>query len=175
MIDKWAQNIAIHLKKHNENVVSVAVMKFALIIIIDVLSVIFIVLLMGYVTNSLSQASLALFGFALLRFFSGGIHVKSAINCILISVILMACIIYIPISKEYQTIIQILSTVIVLIFAPAHIEKHIRVKKKYTPFLKIISFCIVCTNFYWGSSILAKCFFLQSLSLLEFRRKESEE
>jgi accessory gene regulator B len=171
MIDTLAERIAIHVNERNNNVVSIAVMKFALIIIINILTIITTVLLLGLLTDKFKESALALMGFAMLRFFSGGLHVKSAAYCVLVSAILVSIIIYIPIPKEYELGIQIISSLLVLIFAPAHIENHIRIKKKYVPFLKIMSLCIVGSNFYWNSSILIKCFLLQSISLIEIIRK----
>jgi accessory gene regulator B len=171
MIDQSAEKIAIFLNKRNEGTVSKDVMKFALIIIFNIIAVIAITLLLGIFTNTLKESSLALFGFGILRFFSGGFHVKSSVNCVIISVLLFSFIIYFPIPNTYEIYLQIFSSLLVIIFAPAYLESHIRIKKRYIPFLKIISICIVCSNFYLGSSILTKCFLLQSLSLIEFRKK----
>jgi accessory gene regulator B len=171
MIEQVALRIATSIGKRNEGIVSVPVMKFAITIILDILSVISVVILLGLATNSLKEACLALFGFALLRFFSGGKHVKSSILCIIISVSLISIIIFTPIPLNLIRTIQIISFVLVAFFSPAFIENHIRIKKDYIPFLKIVSIIIVSSNFYWDSSILTKCFFIQSLTLLEIRRK----
>jgi accessory gene regulator B len=171
MIDYWAERIAISLREHNDGIVSVPIMKFALIFIINVVSIVSIVLIVSLFTNSFKISAIALLGFALLRFFSGGIHIKSATYCIFVSIIMMLFIIYVPIPHKYELALQIISFIFVIIFAPAYLENHIRIKKKYVPFLKIVSICIVLSNFYLDSSILTICFFIQSLSLIEFTKK----
>jgi accessory gene regulator B len=175
MIDQFADKIAFFLNQRNEGIVSKAVMKFALIIILNVLSVIIIILSISLFTDTLAESALALFGFGILRFYSGGKHVNSSGYCVIISVVMFFLIIYTPHNKEIEIYLQIASVILVLIFAPAYLEDHIRIKKSYVPFLRMMSICIVLSNFYWDSSILTKCFFLQGLSLIEFGKKGGHE
>jgi accessory gene regulator B len=171
MIEHLAEKMAIFIRKQNDGIVSVSVMKFALTIILDLVCIISIVLGIGLVTHKVEDAFLALSGFALLRFFSGGIHVKSSLNCVIISVTLLSVIIFFPFPDEYSTTFQIISTLLVIIFAPSHIENHIRIKKNHVPILRLVSIGIIISNFYLDSSILTKCFFVQSLSLIEIKKK----
>jgi accessory gene regulator B len=171
MIDQLAGKFAIFIRQRNEGIVSEAVMKFALIIIINVVSIILFVLALGFFTNTFKASALALFGFAILRFFSGGLHLKSSVNCVFMSVLLISIVIFLPLHKQYEIWMNIISLLLVVAFAPSHIENYIRFKKRHVPFLRIAAISIVCLNFYLDSSILTKCFLIQSLTLIEFRRK----
>src|SRR5690348_14921387 len=133
MIDKLAEKIAVFLRERNDGIVSVPVMKFALIFFINLFLVLTIILSLSLYTNAFKSSAIALFGFAILRCFSGGIHVKSAVNCLFISILLMSLIIYFPMPKDYEPWLQTISSLLVLFFAPAYIEEHVRIKKRYLP------------------------------------------
>lgn len=172
MVEILAEKLANSIKKGNEEqTASVAVMKYALIGVINTATIIFVSIAIGIIFNKFPQTALSLFAFALLRFFSGGYHLKSPLNCILVSTSTMSLIPHIPISNSLIMYLTLASAILVAIFAPSNIRGIARLPEKYFPLLKFLSLAIVACNFVIASPILALAFFLQAATLIQFKKE----
>jgi accessory gene regulator B len=172
LIIKFAENLAYSLKKTNpEQTASVDVMKYALIGIINTVGTLLVSLLIGLITGKFIETILALSAFALLRFFSGGYHLKTPSSCIIVSSLIICSIPHIPLNGTAQASLMIISSLLVLVYAPSNIRGFARLPEKYFPILKLISIMIISTNWLLGSSIFAVAYFLQSISLIRLRKE----
>jgi len=170
MIEKLAYRIACYLKKvEPEKTASIEVMKFSLEALINVFLTLLFVLTIGIITGKLSESIIGLCSFAVLRFFSGGIHLRTAIQCSFVSTLLISISPHIPLNNISKIIIVIISLIIILLFAPSNIEGHARIPKKYFPILKIISAIIVGFAFILGSSTFIIVCLIQALTIIPYR------
>lgn len=175
MIEKIASRVAFSIKSANpENTASIEVMKFSLMIVLNTLSIILLSLIIGGVTGKFTETGIALLAFAILKYFSGGIHLNSSDYCVIWSTATMVLIPHTPIFEQWSVWMTLVSLMIVLFFAPANMHKKAKVPESFYPLLKIISFAIVGSNFILQSDLLAKVFLVQALMLLPYK-KEGEK
>jgi accessory gene regulator B len=171
MIEWVAGKLAFSIKQVNqEETSSVDVMKFSLILVLNAFTIIVFSLIIGGFTGKLAETAVTLFSFALFKFFSGGIHLKSSDTCALVSITAMSLLPHIPIYHHWIIWLTSISLVIVFFFAPANMHKKARISKQYYPLLKWISLLIVASNFIFESDVLAKVFILQSIMIISFKR-----
>jgi accessory gene regulator B len=161
--------IAAFIRKNEPNAASEAVLKYALTALLNTITTILVVILFSIFTSHFFEALTVIFSFIILRYFSGGVHLHSSLNCILITSCLWIGISHVSI--EYWNIgliLNVLSLIIMAIKAPSGIENVSRIDPAYFPLLKIISVLIICSNFFIQSSLLSIVFFSQALTLLPF-------
>lgn len=171
MIEAYAEKLAITIKKANpEQTTSVDIMKYGIIMFTNGFAVLFSALIIGWLSGKFIETCIALCAYALLRFFSGGFHFKSALHCILYSVLILTLIPHIPFQSSWNIPILIISLIITTVFAPADIKNQTRIPEKYHPWLKYISLLIVIVNFFILSDIVTLAFFAQTIMLIPFRR-----
>ncbi|MCP3774749.1 accessory gene regulator B family protein [Paenibacillus sp. MZ04-78.2] len=170
MIKGPSRAIAAWLKNANpEETVSIEVMEYALRILINISLIIIISLGIGHSTGKYGETALALFTFILLRFFSGGIHLRSSLGCITTTVVLCSIIPHLPVlSKSEMLIFTFICILLLLLFAP-QVDSEAGFKPKVKPLFKIISICIVSSNLILCSSIIAVTFLIQCLTLIPLK------
>ncbi|MGG1659462.1 accessory gene regulator ArgB-like protein [Brevibacillus sp. NRS-1366] len=167
MIELSAQKIATKIKEMNpEETASIEVMKFSLIMIISTLVTLTTSLFLAFLFGVLFETITVLFTFALLRFFSGGFHFKSAELCITATVLGSVILPLISKYTHFSWLLTIISILLLLLFSPRGKNQSRIFEKKHFPLLKIISIVIVGANFLIGSELLALTFFIQSITLL---------
>lgn len=174
MIDTMAARLATGIK----NVVphhpaSFAVLKFSLSVLLNVVFIVGITLIVSLFTGRITAAGLILVSFALLRQVSGGVHLKSGTACVLLTTTLFTLLSYVNVSVGYVQVMNVVSLVLVLMFAPIGIERQTRIPKRLYPLLKVIAALLVVTNMVVCSPAVAVSFVVQALTLLIARtRKE---
>lgn len=171
-VENSASIIAEYINRNVENASSVAVLKMSLITIINFLIVTCTVLFICLFTGKLLAGLIAVFCSPFLRYFSGGIHMKSANVCNVISAILILIAVHVPISYMYTGIgLTVITMLILLLYAPQGILNHSKLEAKYYPILKLISLCIVASNFYFQSPLLSAVFFAQAITIIPLAQK----
>jgi accessory gene regulator B len=166
-LDTFAQKTAIRMKAiNNEKTASVEVLKFGLLLFINAFSIVFISLLIGFITGKLMDTILVLVAFPILRTCTGGYHLKSSILCIVFSSALMTIIPHIPMNQPATILLTVISILLILVFAPFGLENQNNIPKRFYPYLKLIGILLVSLNFLFLSNILAVCFFVQSVMLI---------
>lgn len=170
MIDAIALKIATTLKRANEEETpSIEVMKFALIIVLNTLMTVLLSLFFGWITGKFLETLTVMFCFVLLRFFSGGLHLKSAVNCTISSTLTIVLIPHIPLTDLISYIMVAISLFLILLFAPSDI-RHSRLPEKYFPVLKFISLAVVLGTVFFSLHLLSLTYFVQSVSLIRFKK-----
>lgn len=167
ILDKVSGKIALTFKRINpEETASVEVMKFSIALILNLVSIVILSGVVGFFLGTLGATMFSLFAFALLRFFSGGVHLPVSEYCIAVSTAIFVIIPHFPVNERWCIIFTFISVVLVLLYAPSRIEQQTRIPEKYYPALKVISACIVAANFWLRSDILALTFFVQAVLLI---------
>jgi accessory gene regulator B len=143
-------------------------MEYALKIIYNTMAVVIIAAIGSWLLGSVSEVITAMIGFGILRFFSGGIHIKSSDLCVLVSAGLLIAASLGNISVELSTTIQYITLVVVIIFSPYNIVTRYKWKPAYMKLLlKSISLGLVLINNYIiNSDILTLAFFIQGILLI---------
>lgn len=164
---RWAQWMKDTVPEHPT---SIAVIKFALQLLIGAALTLAFAIILSLFTGKTAETLLVLLSFGMLRAVSGGFHFKSALACVITTVLASNILAYS--TFEYTTILILngTSVLLALLFAPSRIERQTRIPKKYYPMLKVISLLIISTNFIIMSPILASTFSLQAITLLRIRR-----
>lgn len=166
MIEKWSEVMSIKIKNASpERTNSVAVLSYALSILLNFFFICFFLLLVGILTDSLKDSFIALTSFVILRFFSGGYHLRSLDLCVIVTTAIIAVIPHIPVNYMAVYLLTLISIILTFCFAPNSTYENLTVPRKVL-LLKVSSVLIVSMNFVIGSPIVALSFFVQSLLLI---------
>lgn len=167
MIENAAGKIAHHIKSVVPNhPVPEDSMRHSLIAIINFATVVLLTLIGTMVTGKFDQAIMLLKCFALLRMVSGGLHLESSIKCAIVTAGTATVLSMISINHSWTIGLTAISMFIVLNYAPSGIENQTRIPERFYPALTVISFFIVASNLWFGSSMAAIAFFIQALTLV---------
>lgn len=172
VLDKVADQIAQSIHKNAENPSSKAVLKYAVLNIIDTFIVFAVVLAICLATGHFWNGLIAVVAFPILRNYSGGMHLYSPRACNLLSAFLVILAAHATFSFWIIGLaLNIVALVLVLIYAPANIRGYSRVDESAYGKAKLIATLIVSINFLIQSPILSAVFFLQSITLPHFSQK----
>lgn len=162
-IESMAESLAVSIHSNYPSSSPVAVLKFGLISIINLIITIFIVLMIGSLTNHFIPALIAVVGFPILRYFSGGIHLRSANMCNVVTSSFMLISVYIPVQYWYNGfILHMVTIILLLLYAPSGIKRS-KLDPEHYPKLKMIAVMIVLTNLAFQTSVLTVAFFIQAV------------
>ena len=152
---------------------SKAVLKYGIAISLNYLMFALAVVAVAWATGEIANGIVVIIAFPFLRYFSGGLHLKSAELCSVISALIVLPAIYISLHPTMILILTLLSILILLVTAPANVKRS-TIAPKYYPILKGIAMLIVATNLIFMSPVLAIAFFTQSLTTLGVINKTLE-
>jgi accessory gene regulator B len=184
LLEKLALKFAVFLydAAEGDTKYSVEAIEYGNKILFNSLCVMLFTLIPATAFGYYNEASIVLFCFANLRFFSGGFHVQSLLGCAFTSSSLMLSIILLDELLTLDNFIAplyIITVIILLVFAPYNIEIHKKLKLIKTDrqreilllIFKVVSMIIVTINFIWiHSSLLALTYFIQSLTTIHKKR-----
>ncbi len=165
-IPRLSLHIAKSIRKHHEGAASEDILKYALIVFINTLSIIASVLLVCSITGHVKEGGIVLLCFALLRYFSGGVHLHSSDACTLISSVMLILIAHTPFAYwQIGFILNAAALILIGLLAPKGLEEHRKINPSYLWVYKLLALIIVGINFYIQDPILAMTFFIQTLTL----------
>lgn len=153
-----------------EHPASIAVLQYGLRFIINMFSIVLFSLIISLITGRVIETIIAMLGFAILRQFSGGIHLKSGELCIVVSVMLITLLSFSNFNSTTTFFLNCISFFMISIFAPSNITQQTRIPTKYHGFLKYISLFIIVIGFIINNPVLSTAFLVQSLTLYSKRR-----
>jgi len=172
MIESMALRLAQRLKNAEpEGTASVEVMKYSLVILLNLFFTILVIGLAGAITGKFGQTMLGLSAFMVLKFVSGGAHLRTALQCSVLSVVCVVAVPHIPLTDTWTQAVIVVSAVLLLLFAPSNLKGHTRIPDRYFPLLKLASVLIVSLNFFWLSSTVAVAHFIQAASTIRINRR----
>lgn len=171
MIETLSERLAVAIKKTNQaETASIAVMKYGLIVLFNLMLTIVLSLLIGALTGKFWETAMVLFAALIIRLVSGGYHFKSAIACTVVSTLIITAIPHIRLSEWGTVGLTLFGLVFFILFAPSNIKNHVRIPEKFFPVLKWVSVLIVAGNLILQSQLLALVFAIQGLSLIHLER-----
>ncbi|WP_339319734.1 accessory gene regulator B family protein [Paenibacillus sp. FSL R10-2734] len=155
------------IKKNNpEQTHSIEIMHYALSIILNTLLIIVTSLCIGGLTGQLKETFFALFSFILLRMSSGGVHLKSARSCNIVSIFICSLIPHITYLIDNHLVwINLFSLLVMILFAP-NPDANAQIPKEWNLGLKVISITLVALNFWIYSSVIGLAFLFQSFTVI---------
>jgi accessory gene regulator B len=170
MIETLAEKMAFSIKKANDQeTASVAVMKFALIIIINIIIPVALSLLIGAVTDKFLETLFSIFAFIAIRMLSGGYHFSAPIPCMTAMIIVVSLPPHIALSENWTVYLTTASLILFSLLAPSNLRGYHTMPEKYYPLLKVASVLLVCSNFFISSQILALVLLVQGISLFKWK------
>ncbi|QGQ96764.1 hypothetical protein EHS13_18710 [Paenibacillus psychroresistens] len=171
IVYRLADNIAQSIRRNDPESSSIEVLRFALIALINAVIVIGSMLVVGALTGHFLDTLIASFAFPVLRYFSGGMHLRSSALCNVISVVIIAICVYTPMEYWYNgLVLNALSIGFLAIYAPSGIKQS-KMKKENYFILKCIAILIVSTDFIFHSSVLSIALFAQSVTTVPIFEK----
>ncbi|MDQ0496363.1 accessory gene regulator ArgB-like protein [Paenibacillus brasilensis] len=171
MIEALSNKIAVHIKKNvPDHPASVAVLKHALAVILNMVFITGLTIAISVFTGRIREVLTIMAAFAFLRQMTGGLHLKSGMGCVAVSTLLFTGLSFVHLDYRWSMIATVISMILILIFAPAGIEKQTRIPPRYFPLLKAGAFIVVSFNLWVANPFIAVSFFAQSLLLISIRR-----
>lgn len=172
MIESIATKLAVKIKETSpEETASVEVMKFALFGIIHNTLTFVSAMVVGLSLGKLLETFVAAVSFMILRFVSGGYHFKTPLSCLLFSSFVFVAIPFVAVNDVWFWVLNSMSLILVLIFAPSNIKEHIRVSDKFFPVFKVLSVLLVVASFLIDNAIVTLAFLVQSITLINFKKE----
>jgi accessory gene regulator B len=166
MIAAISNRFAQFIRKHDSNAASMEVLVYGISVFLHTILTIILIIASGLITGKFVESLIAILSFALLRFFSGGVHLHSSWKCDIISIVAIVSISQAEFSfTAYGLILNAVALILVSIFAPNNPNLTYRLVEKHSNKLKWVSILLVAANFYIQSPVIACAFLLQSLTL----------
>ena len=173
LVNDLAEKIATSIHNNStEPSSSVNVIKHALINLMNYIIIVSIVEVICIFTGDFLHSLIPLIAFPILRYFSGGLHLKHPNACNILTSVFMLTSVYLPINFWYTgVVLNVIALWITLLRAPTNIS---RFTENQYPALKIAAACVIGINFLIQSPLLSIIFFLQALTLLKSLQKTAE-
>lgn len=170
MLNKVASGIDRQMRLNGVAPPPIGVIVYALDIVVNTLGIVLLTIIIGLLTGNLSAMMACLGALAMLRFVSGGVHLRNNITCITASSITIAIIPFIDLSDRLNVYVTAAALIVVAIKAPSNYDKHARIPRKYYPLMKVIACIIVGVNLLIASDVLALTYIIQAVTLLPSSR-----
>lgn len=173
MIEKLSARTAKAIKEavpHHPT--SEAVLKYALEGIYNAVFIIGLTLLISMITGNTKETLIILVTFALLRQTSGGKHLQSGVLCVVVTTSLFTAMSFVKPDEQMTQMLNLISILLVAMYAPSNIEHQSRIPRKYYPLLKLIAAVMIAANFIIVSPTVSVSFFVQALTLIKTSRRE---
>ncbi|WP_342574520.1 accessory gene regulator B family protein [Paenibacillus sp. FSL M8-0142] len=170
LLEETAKRIAERIKRQvPDHKSTLPVLAHAVAIVLNVVLIVSLTMLIAWFTGNTGKAALSLIGFAVLRQFSGGMHLKSGAACIAVTTGLFTLVSFLEPGLLYIQLLNLASLLLVIRFAPSRIKDQSRISSVHYPKLRLISCLIVAVNIVIQSPTLAIVFFIQAVSLVQWR------
>ncbi|NUU74644.1 accessory gene regulator B family protein [Paenibacillus xylanilyticus] len=143
---------------------------YSLINSMNNMSIIVLIVLLGVLLNDLKLLIQITCLFGIFRFFTGGLHLTTPLQCIVVSTFIILLARYLPLPGILPILLCFMTLGLTLRFAPASVSKHsIPLTAKRTILFKIIACLIVITTSLFQNDHLITVMFLQSLTLIHYK------
>ncbi|MDQ0194439.1 accessory gene regulator B [Paenibacillus wynnii] len=172
IINHLANKISVSIKRANpEETSSIEIMQYSLNIILNTLLILSGSALIGLLLDNLVDTMLFFVSLSILRICSGGFHLKTASACNVVTILLCTLTPYfLNFRGGIVLVINTISFIIMLLFAP-NPDKNAQIPLRFFPHLKLASILLVSFNFIINSSVIGLAFFVQSLTVIPWKRR----
>lgn len=153
--------------------VSVGVMRYALQLWISLIVTVLLAVSVGMLFGKGWETLIALAAIGILRYFSGGWHLRSLEACIVFTVLVTVSIPLLPpMDRIGLAAMNLISLLLVAVLAPTGHGQRFKSETQKTVF-KWIAVCIILPNFIVMHQIVSVSFLCQSLTLITLKGGES--
>ncbi|OAZ43359.1 accessory gene regulator ArgB-like protein [Paenibacillus polymyxa] len=167
MIEPLSLRMAQHIKSVvPDHPASVPVLQHALAILLNMVFITGLTLVISVFTGRTREVVTIMAAFAFLRQMTGGIHLKSGMGCVAVSTMLFTGLSFISLDHNWTIGATLISMLLILVFAPAGIERQTRIPPRYFPLLKVAALITVGLNLWFALPYVAISFFAQTLLLI---------
>ncbi|MDT0123848.1 accessory gene regulator B family protein [Paenibacillus sp. RRE4] len=164
ILERLSRHIAVSIKTADpEGPGTVEVMEYELGLRLNWYSGLLLTITLGLMFGTTLGALITLFSFALLRKFSGGMHLPITI-CSIVTGFAAALIPLISLNHEVILMLNIVTLIVVSIYAPNEFE-YVN-PTRWDKWLKWISIALVIVNFIVMSPEITLAFFIQAILIL---------
>lgn len=130
-----------------------------------------ILVIIGHMTNMSHQMDISIISFYSLRYFAGGIHSKSRIKCMIITIVSMICIVYIGQLLNYYICIPLLlaSFVLLIIYSPIDesiITTKARIKNKVISIIIFTFWIYIIVKYPIYTGVITMSLFIECANLV---------
>lgn len=168
MIDRISKELASFLVRNGSDE-SCEVLSYAFANILNIIFITFTTLAIGSISGRFFETLVSLIGFATIRHFSGGLHMRSMDWCYVVSTLIIVVPPHVELSYAGILAMTLLSVICYGVFAPNITEELANKKDKDNKLRdKLISIFIVSANLYLQSSTLAVVFLIQAVLILPY-------
>lgn len=165
MLEKLSNYIATEIKNadpHGPG--TVEVLEYELSNRINVVAILLLTILWGWLLGHLGESLIAMLSFAIARKFSGGVHLKSLTLCAIVSSSLFAVIPTISLNQIQFIILNIVTFISFLCYAPRDFDElNAQVNRHKTKIYALLSFLL---GLLFLSPLVTLSFFIQALTIL---------
>ena len=165
-IEDTAAKFARSIRAHHAEAASEAILTYALIIILNTAAIVSIAIVFSLFTGMTISTVAAIGIFAFLKFFTGGIHLKSSAACTIASSAMLILLVHAPYHYRYGGVwLTLLAIVLFYVYAPSGNVRKGTLPEKYIPYLKWVAIALCLLNLYWQNSLLTLIVTLQASTL----------
>jgi len=170
MIEAMVHRIVDYIDKYDDSKrVSRPVMVFALQSLLNNVLTFILCLLIGWWTGKFAEVCVVLAGTVALRILAGGLHFVSPGVCIIVTTLVVTSIPFIPVNHTVSLILNAVSAVLVLAFAPADLKGKTRISDRGLQIRKFAGLLLVCANFVIQSPLLSLAFLGVAITLIPWK------
>ncbi|WP_440109410.1 accessory gene regulator B family protein [Paenibacillus sp. QZ-Y1] len=170
ILERLSKRIAIEIKESDpDGPGTVEILEYELGLRLNWYTGLLLTAIFGLLLGDFFGALIALFSFAFIRKFSGGVHLPITI-CSIVTGLVAALIPLVDLNYETMIILNLLSLMIMLLYAPNEFE-YVN-PSVWDPWLKWISTALVICSLIVQSPIITISFFIQSLLILPVWAKQ---
>lgn len=165
-LDSLAVKLAGFIKSNYENSSSIEKLTYSSIILLNTLFSVIVSMLVCMATGNLLRFVIVFVVLTIVRYFTGGAHMRSSLSCALFTTVALIAVVHIDYDYHvYGYIADAISLMIFAVRAPSGIDviRKVSPQKKYG--IKIISLLVIATNFYFNFSLLSSIILLQAVSM----------
>jgi accessory gene regulator B len=165
-IETTAARTARSIRRHDPNAASEAVLQYALVIVLNTAAILTLSVAISALTGRVGATIVALTSFGCLKFFSGGIHLRSSAGCTFASTAMLLTVVHVPYRFEYGgPFLLLLSMLLFLLYAPSGQIRRGTLPERYIPYLKwgAVLFCLAALVL--RSPVLTLVIAVQAVSL----------
>ncbi|MEK4108594.1 accessory gene regulator B family protein [Paenibacillus sp. FSL R10-2791] len=168
MIERLALLIASKIKQFESVTVSIDIMAYEIGRKLNNYIIILLTLFLSYINGTLFFSTVAMISFVCIRKYSGGLHMKSYLSCIISSVAIFIFVPMVRLSTFGTGFLLSISLIIYLFYAPNVFTGNIH-PEGWMRKAKIISIALVIIAFYIQLSTVSLVFFVQAILILPWK------
>jgi accessory gene regulator B len=165
-IDIVAIKLAQFVKNNYDSSDSIGKLTYSSIILVNTLVAVLISFIICIFTGHLSEFAIVFVALIILRYFTGGAHMKTSLGCCIFTIVVIVAVVHTTYSYVYLGLIfDMISLILFAYKAPSDIDVIRKVSPRVKMTIKILFMFVISVNFVLQSTLLSSIIIVQALSL----------